>query len=169
MRRTNPTAFARAMPGATRRRRVLVALCAALALAASCDLQPETGPALHERCSDEDSDPGQDVSFQRDILDGIIARRPGGCLGCHDPGMDPPLGTNLGGLELTSYATLRAGGVNSGADIVVAGQPCSSVLFLKVGAGPPFGARMPANGPPFLSDADVALLHDWIAEGARDN
>lgn len=173
-------AVPRVAPGGTRRTArvrattrlagVLAAgvLAGVLAGAAGCELEPEVGPALHARCSDEDSDPDRDVSFARDIHEGIFAGR-GNCLFCHDPGAEPPLGVNLGGLDLTSYESLRRGGVNSGSDIVVAGQPCRSVLFLKVGAGPPFGARMPASGPPFLSEEDIALLHDWIAEGAREN
>jgi hypothetical protein len=38
-----------------------------------------------------------------------------------------------------------------------------------VGEAPPFGARMPLNGPPFLDERDRQLLADWIAEGADDN
>jgi hypothetical protein len=34
---------------------------------------------------------------------------------------------------------------------------------------PPFGSRMPYNGPPFYSPEDRAVLRDWIAEGARNN
>ena len=36
-------------------------------------------------------------------------------------------------------------------------------------AAPPFGARMPRNGPPYLPASDVALITDWIIEGAHDN
>jgi hypothetical protein len=28
---------------------------------------------------------------------------------------------------------------------------------------------MPPGGPPFMTPAEIALLADWIAEGAHDN
>lgn len=147
----------------------LVAAAAVGALvAAACELEPDVGAEVHARCSDEDSDPERAVRFSRDVLQGIFAGS-GGCLSCHDPAAESRQGVTLGGLDLTSYDALLQGGVNSGTDIVVAGQPCRSVLFLKLGAGPPFGARMPASGPPFLSDEDIAVIHDWIAEGARED
>ena len=75
----------------------------------------------------------------------------------------------MGGLDLTSYATLREGGVVSETDIVVPGRPCDSVLVQKISGSPPFGARMPLGGPPYLSEDEQQLVRDWIAEGARDN
>jgi len=53
--------------------------------------------------------------------------------------------------------------------IVVPGQPCASILYLKVDEAPPFGARMPLDGPPFWTEDEIQRLHDWIAEGAGDN
>jgi hypothetical protein len=53
--------------------------------------------------------------------------------------------------------------------IIVPGQPCESVLLQKVGEGPPYGARMPLNGPTYLEDEDLEVISDWIFEGARDN
>ena len=32
-----------------------------------------------------------------------------------------------------------------------------------------FGARMPLDGPPYLSLTDLQLISDWIVEGAHDN
>ena len=43
------------------------------------------------------------------------------------------------------------------------------MLVQKLGPAPPFGARMPRNGPPYLPASDVALITDWILEGAHDN
>ena len=54
-------------------------------------------------------------------------------------------------------------------EIVVAGKPCDSSLLHKLGPAPPYGARMPYNGPPYYSLDDLGLLRDWIAEGAHDN
>jgi hypothetical protein len=39
----------------------------------------------------------------------------------------------------------------------------------KLESTPPFGSRMPLDGPPYLEDAEVLLIRDWIAEGALDN
>ena len=52
---------------------------------------------------------------------------------------------------------------------VVAGDSGTSLLFEKVSSNsPPVGARMPLDGAP-LSDADIALIGDWIDEGAANN
>ena len=148
--------------------RVALLLGALLALAPACDLEPDVGPATQARCINGDTDPGHDVSYARDI-EPMFERTLGGCAKCHDPRAANPVGFTLGGLDLTSYDALLAGGARSGADIVVAGAPCASVLYLKVSAGPPFGERMPRDGPPFLLPDELDLVHDWIAEGARNN
>jgi hypothetical protein len=146
-------------------------LACAAALAAGCveDLRPDVGLPVGELCLDEDSDPDTPVRFQRDIVDGLFERDVTGCHECHRPDAPTPLGFEVGGLDLTSAITLRAGGVVSGSDIVVPGRPCESILFQKVGPAAPFGGRMPINGPPFLNDDERQLVHDWIAEGALDN
>ncbi len=140
--------------------------------AAGClaDVMPDTGPAQRERCVNEDSDPDHDVSFQTGILEGIF--RGGGAgpgCSCHDPTQPAPIGIEIGGLTLADYPTLRQGGVNSGANIVVPGDACGSTIVMKVGDGPPFGSRMPFNGPPFLSAAEQQVIRDWIVEGALEN
>lgn len=111
-----------------------------------------------------DSDPVADVSYRADLVAGVFVR--GRCITCHMPGGQ---GVPQSQLLMDSYEALRAGGRRSGANIVVAGAPCSSILSLKIEASPPFGKRMPYNGPPYLSSSDIQLVHDWIAEGARDN
>lgn len=150
----------------------LRAASTALALAAltlvACDLSPEVGPPLVDRCANADTDPSAAVSFSRDIQP-LILRPSGGCVPCHDPSRENNIGVTVGGLALSDYDLLRAGGVRSGAGIVTPGRPCDSVLYQKVSAGPPFGSRMPLNGPPFLPANELALIHDWIAEGAEDN
>ena len=115
-------------------------------------------------CSNADSDPASSVGFGAEILDGVFRR--GGCTKCHS---GDGIGLAQSGLELSSYATLRTGGGRSGARVVVDFMPCQSVLAQKVGTAPPFGRRMPYNGPPYLAPADIQLIEDWLAEGARDN
>jgi hypothetical protein len=120
---------------------------------------PDVGPRQSGACSDADGNPDVDVSFDADI-GGVFER--GGCLRCHQGG------DASSSLQLDTYATLLEGGTHSGTDIVIAGQPCSSVLEQKIGPAPPFGVQMPRDRTP-LSEIDRQLVHDWIAEGARDN
>ena len=140
------------------------ALALLLLLAGCLDtIGPEVGPLQSARCVPDDSDPGTSLSYRLDIAT-IFATR---CFNCHSPSGPTPIGLEIGGLNLTSYASLRAGGTQSGADIVIPGDPCRSILYQKLGPGPPFGSRMPLNG--ILSDAALQKVHDWIAEGALDN
>ena len=147
----------------------LVGLAGLAVLAAtSCSLQPDVGPELAGACDNTDSDPKVNVSFSTQIRP-LLNRTPGGCA-CHMPtanGLGPA--TQLIGLDLSSLGSLREGGVTSGDEIVVAGQPCASVIYQKTSLAPPFGSRMPLNGPPYMTPQEHQLLHDWIAEGAGDN
>lgn len=145
-----------------------VAAGAAIGIAAGCAV-PEVGPPLRERCFDADSDPEVDVSYATDIVAGIFSAPTIDCVKCHTATGQSPIGLEVGGLDLSSYARLRAGGATGGERVVVPGSPCSSVLVQKVSAGPPFGSRMPLSGPPFLNEREIQLLRDWIAEGADDN
>lgn len=52
--------------------------------------------------------------------------------------------------------------------IIVAGNAAASNLYLKTTATPPFLSRMPLVGG-FLSDAEQALIRDWINQGAANN
>ncbi len=143
-----------------------VMVCAAFALfACACFGDPEVGEPLAGECTGEDSDPEVDVSFGRDIrplLDRSRDEGPG--CSCHNRADNAASGLSMGSLQ-----ALMRGGMNSGADIIVPGDPCASVLLQKISAAPPFGARMPNNGPPFFSDEEIQTVHDWIAEGAQDN
>jgi len=139
-----------------------------LTIVAACVLAPDVGPRLAGTCDSADSHPGTSVSFSHDIRP-LIVRPTGGCP-CHLPSSgEAGIGTELSGLDLSSFASLRAGGFHSADRIVVAGDPCSSILYQKLSDAPPFGSRMPLNGPPFWSPDELQLLHDWIAEGANGN
>lgn len=153
------------MPHPASRRLAAAAAAVALALlllpACLGALAPDVGPAIPAGACDADGDPATAVSFQGAISP--IFRRD--CDRCHLPG---GAGFDRSGLDLSTYSSLRAGGTRSVGTIVVDGQPCASVLWQKVSPAPPFGARMPKDSPA-LPDADLALIHDWIAEGAADN
>lgn len=147
-------------------------LLGSLALLAGCvveSLEPGVGPLRAGLCEPEDSDPDNDVSFAKDIEP--LFERPFGKAGCscHLPTSSVTVGIQNSGLNLGSYAALRRGG-NSGRDtIVVPGDPCMSLIVQKTSNAPPSGARMPSDGPPYLSPSEQQLLRDWIAEGAHDN
>ena len=137
------------------------AVLAGLAPAACLDaFAPDVGPLSPAQTCNNDLDPGRAVSFRDDVSP--IFRR--ACDGCHLAGGD---GLQESGLDLATYTSLRAGGSRSVGTIVVDGEPCASVLWQKVGPAPPFGSRMP-KGDPALPETDRALIHDWIAEGARE-
>jgi len=87
------------------------------------------------------------------------------CSSCHPPnqGMDLRAGN--------AYASIV--GVNSSEKPtllrVKPGDPDNSYLYQKVLGAPGIsGARMPFGGP-FLSDAQIQLIHDWILAGAPNN
>jgi hypothetical protein len=53
---------------------------------------------------------------------------------------------------------------------VIPNNANGSYLVQKLeGAADIVGRRMPPAGPPFLTDAQVALIRQWITEGARNN
>jgi len=138
-------------------------------LDAIAPLDPMVGEPLAARCSNIDSDPDVDVSFSNDvqpILLGLTAAP--GC-GCHLPTNPDPVGLEETGLDLSTYGGLVAGGVNSLGGVIVPGAPCDSIIWQKIAPGPPFGSRMPFDGPPFLDEDTRQIISDWIAEGARDN
>lgn len=130
---------------------------------------PMTGNALVDRCVNDDSDPDTDVSFAQDIQPIFLGQTEQPGCGCHIPTNPNPIGFEQSGLDLSSYSGVRTGGNNSLAGAIIEGAPCDSVLWQKVSPGPPFGSRMPFDGPPFLDEATRRLIADWIAEGARDN
>jgi hypothetical protein len=139
--------------------------CALVVAATGCldTFAPEVGPPAtpDPATCDTDTDPATPVTFSADIAPLLASS----CTDCHRQG---EVGVEDSDLDLTSYAALRAGGRRSETTIAIPGEPCSSVLWLKLGADPPFGDRMPRDDAP-LSSAEIALVHDWIAEGALDD
>lgn len=89
-----------------------------------------------------------------------------GCAGCH-PGVNPAIDLRSG----HSYDSLvnRAALEDPSYAYLVAGDPQKSFLYLKVagfGDAGQVGGRMPFGQPPLGAD-QVALLRNWIAQGAR--
>jgi len=77
------------------------------------------------------------------------------CAGCHG---------GAGGLTLTSYDSLMAGGAKG--PVIVAGSPDTSELYKRItGQSQP---SMPRGGAP-LSQDKIDLIAKWIKEGAANN
>ncbi|MFZ6045625.1 c-type cytochrome domain-containing protein [Pseudomonas sp. CR3202] len=94
--------------------------------------------------------PAQPVNF--DDIQPILQAR---CVMCH-AGEAAPLG-----LRLTSLDELLKGSASR--QVVRSGDPTGSELIRRLkGQSQP---RMPMTGPPFLSDAEIALFEGWIAGG----
>lgn len=140
----------------------------ALALAPACTVfEPEVG-ALVAPCSDADSNPSVDVSFKqqiRPIMNGDVPG-PRACADCHYHSRGTQAGLQQTGFDLETLGSLRKGGVNTADDIVVAGKPCSSAIVQKLRGTYHIGVRMPKGGP-YWSEAQIQLMIDWIAEGAK--
>jgi WD40 repeat protein len=101
--------------------------------------------------SDETSSPG--VSYYRAVRP-ILQRQ---CSGCHFPGK------REGGLSVITIEDLLQGG-DSGAAVTPSDVDASLLLDYVSGEDP----EMPLNADP-LSATDVALIRDWIAQGAADD
>jgi len=83
------------------------------------------------------------------------------CAKCH--AAQGRMGAAPEGYLLNNYENTLAHGERAR---VVPGHPAASELVRRIrGQSTP---RMPFDGPPFLSQSEIALLERWIAQGARD-
>ncbi|HWB04979.1 MAG TPA: c-type cytochrome domain-containing protein [Verrucomicrobiales bacterium] len=124
----------------TIRRFLPFTLCATLAAAA------DAGPK-----------PGEPVSYYKHI-------RPilqGACHGCHQPAKAK------GEYVMTEFAALVKGGADDGT-AVVPGKPDESSLIKNIIPGADGKVEMPKKGDA-LKPAEVALIRQWITEGAKDD
>ena len=109
-----------------------------------------------------------EISYLNDVRPLINRTTPGGC-------MSHTLMATVK-FDPSTYTSLRAGGANSGSCsgdhpgpcIIVPCRPCDSILIQKLGPMPPFGTRMPMDNY-FWTEPEMAVLREWIAQGARDN
>jgi mono/diheme cytochrome c family protein len=94
---------------------------------------------------------GAAVSYQAQVRPIFQAR----CTACHPPN---------GGLDLSTYAGVIAGGMSGPA--VIPGNPDQSLLVRSItGIQQP---QMPLGGPP-LTTEQIDTIRAWIAEGALNN
>ncbi|MDZ4723970.1 MAG: hypothetical protein SGI97_08730 [candidate division Zixibacteria bacterium] len=81
-------------------------------------------------------------------------------------------GSSQGGLALGSvaYTDVRnAKGGRGGSLVSTPPKADSSLLYTVATSNPPIGyTRMPLGGP-YLSNAELTLIRDWINQGAFDN
>lgn len=113
-------------------------------------------------------EPGDSVSFANHVQPILTAK----CASCHRTGAF----ANSAGIAMLlsagdAYGSLvnRPSSQNAALTLVVPGDSANSLLFLKVSqASPPVGSRMPLLAAP-LSDAEQALIRDWIDDGALNN
>jgi hypothetical protein len=153
----------------------------------ACDFDPDFSPTVGNRPLSREEREGPretgalptdgsttpTVSFANDIRplikrsatspDPLDAK---GCYPCHDGRAPVHVGVDLGGLDLSTLGKLREGGGTSRSQIVIPGDPENSAIIQKLRGTYPYGTRMPKNGPPFWSEAEIALVEQWIAEGA---
>jgi hypothetical protein len=90
------------------------------------------------------------------------------CIACHS-GSNPPQGLNLEAGQ--SYGLLVDVPSNEvpGLDRVEPGDPDNSYIIHKLEGTAAVGMRMPANGPPYLTNAQIAVIRQWISDGAIDD
>jgi hypothetical protein len=97
-----------------------------------------------------------------------------GCFGCHGGMANPALNGNFS--MVTSKAAAYSGlvgamssdaGMCKGMTRVKAGDPMSSLLYLKISATPPCGMRMPPGD--VVAAETVTLVKNWIMAGAKDD
>lgn len=134
--------------------------CGVVSLSCADTFEPEVGEVIAGVCKNEDTDPDVDVPFKEVVL----AHLQMGC-GCHNPsGSGSAIDST--GFSVGDLSALMRGGQASRDKSVIPGDPCGSYLYQKLSESPPAGSRMPIFGP-YWSRAEMAQLHDWIAEGAH--
>ena len=95
-------------------------------------------------------------TFEKDIAP-IVGKY---CMSCH--GSDT---MNKSDLYMDDYQTLMKGGKHGVP--VVPGKPDKSLMYRKLLPDPPFGKQMPRGHKKITPEA-VQIIHDWIAEGAKE-
>jgi hypothetical protein len=103
------------------------------------------------------SDPVVSYSAQ---VEPVLEKR---CMECHQPGGK---GYEESGLDMSSHASLMRG--TRFGPIVEPGEPLNSVLNQLVEGRADPSIAMP-HGRASLPDREIALLREWVAQGAANN
>jgi len=95
------------------------------------------------------------------------------CTACHtDEGRTPSSNLNLkSGVAISNLVNVACVCPGHASVMrVIPGNPSGSYMIQKLeGQADIVGLRMPRNGPPYLTDAQVALIRQWIQNGAPNN
>ena len=90
-----------------------------------------------------------------------------GAIGCHDPlGQQQQLVLTPG--RAYQSAVGRASTEIPSLQIIAPSDPSNSYLYRKITGSGITGDRMPQGGP-YLSDAQIKLIRDWIRRGAPND
>ena len=95
----------------------------------------------------------------RVLDDMIVPALENRCVSCHNTSK------SKGGLQLTSFHAMQAGG-ESGAPLFVAGDAAASELVHRVTLSGDDDDYMPPEGKPPLSEVEIDLISWWIESGA---
>lgn len=127
-------------------------VCVLLAIGVVADDKPAASPK-----PGAPAEKPKAVSYHAAILPILQAN----CHGCHQP-------AKAGGkLDLTVFKNVLVGG-ESGSAGIVPGKPDDSYLLEQITPDDKGAAAMPLEKPP-LSKGDIALIRQWIEEGAKDD
>ena len=118
---------------------------------------PASAAPVEQTPAAKEAPPAEAVSYTRQVLP--IFRQH--CQGCHQPAK------RGGDYLMTDFASLVAGG-ETGEAAIVPGKPDESYLIQQV--TPVDGqAAMPQGDLPPLSEVELLVLRQWIAQGAVDD
>ena len=111
------------------------------------------------------------ASIQHDIFESTDSSGRTPCMNCHtNVGRNPSGGLNLA--HDVAYAQLVnvPSSRQAGAIRVVPRDTTNTYLLLKLIGGPGItGARMPQNGPPYLTEGQISIIRRWVEIGAPNN
>ena len=138
---------------------IIVAACAASA----CDesLKDVAGPSPNLQPTFS--------SIKSEILSTTDSAGRTACITCHtNQGRNPPQGLNLLSDPYTALVNVPSR-ERQGAILVIPGDPESSYLIRKLEGRDINLARMPQNGPPYLTSGQIDIIRRWIELGAPNN
>lgn len=90
------------------------------------------------------------------------------CVECHS-GSNPPQGLSLEADQSYGLLVDVPSSEVPTFDRVEPGDPDNSYLIQKLEGTATVGLRMPANGPPYLTADQIAVIRQWISDGALDD